>query len=161
MSTCFADGPNHVGGGAAGRYAHHNVDTGGTKRLQVGPSLVNVVLGTLHGVAKGRIAPCNHAPHPTCIHPKGGRQLASIQHAQPTAGARSHVEHTPSLAHTHLGLLHKGLYAGNGPLHSIGHAMVLPVDVAQYLSRLHLFQMAVGRGLFCNLVSQFHVIFLP
>ena len=84
--------PQHIGRPSGGSDSDDDVLLGQTDGLKIRFSQVIVVLRALNRLHKGPLASGDEPNHHIRRNAKGGRALHRIQHTQPSAGARAHVD---------------------------------------------------------------------
>ena len=85
-----------IGRVSAGGNSHHRVRRAQIARLRIAHRGGAIVLRAFRGVAQRAVAARHDAHHQIRVHAKSGRTFGSVQHAQPTAGARAQVKQPPA-----------------------------------------------------------------
>ena len=134
-----------IGRIAARRNGHDDVVFGQRTRLEISHGQLAAVFRALDGIAQRRVAARDDALHQLGRYAKRRRTFGRVQHAQPAACARAHVDQPAALFHARDDRIDRLGQRGQRPRHARGHVGGHVVHQRHDLQRAHLIEPFAAR----------------
>ena len=155
------EGMDHIGGRARGGDAYHGVVGIDAVLLQFLPSAHRIVLGVLYRMTECTVAAGNQSDDPARRHAEGGWNLGGVEHAQPSAGACSHIEEASAPLHPFDDGSDQTFDLGDALMDCQSHLAVFFVDALQQFVHRLTVEFVVQRGLFGDFDETHDGMFFP